>query len=197
MNLYYKLGSNLYVNITNLCSCDCLFCIRSTKNGVGSADNLWLEREPTLDELKEAFAIQINQNEVNEIVFCGFGEPLERAEVAVNLARYIKQVVSIPVRLNTNGLVKLINPDFDICKLSIFDKISVSLNADTSKEYVNITRSRFGEESFDVMLDFAKSVHEFTKVQFTIVETLEHKRQKKCRQIAEGLNIPLYVRSIM
>ena len=55
MTLYYRLGANLYVNVTNLCSCDCVFCIRGGTDGVGSADSLWLEREPTIWELKESF----------------------------------------------------------------------------------------------------------------------------------------------
>ena len=199
MTLYYRLGSNLYVNVTNLCPCDCAFCIRGHTDGVGSADSLWLEREPTLDELKHAFDFKIkHDNEpINEIVFCGFGEPLERAEVVCSLANYFKSALNHPIRLNTNGLVKLINPDFEISRLSVFDSISVSLNADTKEEYFRVTRPRFGIESFDYMLDFAKTALNYAKVQFTIVETLDKERQKNCRQIADSLGIPLVVRSMM
>ena len=199
MTLYYRLGSNLYVNVTNLCPCDCVFCIRGHTDGVGTADSLWLEREPTALELMEAFDRKmIQDNEpINEIVFCGFGEPLERADVVVELAEFIKSKCSHPIRLNTNGLVKLINSDFDINRLAVFDIISVSLNADTKEEYLRVTRPSFGIESFDAMLSFAKEVQGFTKVQFTIVETLDKENQKKCREIADKMGIPLIIRSMM
>ena len=199
MTLYYRLGSNLYVNVTNLCPCDCVFCIRGHVAGVGSAQSLWLEREPTIEELKEAFELRVSQDTqpINEIVFCGFGEPLERADVVVALAEFIKSKCNHPIRLNTNGLVKLINPDFEIKKLSVFDIISVSLNADTKEEYLRVTRPRFGIESFDVMLGFAKAAKNYSKVQFTIVETLDEENQKKCREIAGKMGIPLIIRSMM
>ena len=199
MTLYYRLGANLYVNVTNLCPCDCVFCIRSDTDGVGTADSLWLEREPTIDELKEAYDQWMvpDDEPINEVVFCGFGEPLERAEVVCELAGYIKSKCRHPVRLNTNGLVKLINPDFDIKKLSVFDMISVSLNADTKEEYLRLTRPRFGIESFDVMLGFAKEMLNHTGVRFTVVETLDDERQKKCRLMAEKMGIPLVIRGMM
>ena len=199
MTLYYRLGANLYINVTNLCPCDCVFCIRGHTSSVGSAENLWLEREPTLDELKERFdqRLETDIEPINEIVFCGFGEPLERAEDVCELAGYVKSICKYPLRLNTNGLVKLINPEFDIQKLSVFDVISVSLNADTKEEYLRVTRPRFGIESFDVMLDFAKRTKHFTKVQLTIVETLDSERQKRCREIADKVGIPLIVRGMM
>ena len=199
MTLYYRLGSNLYVNVTNLCPCDCVFCIRGRAAGVGSAGSLWLAHEPAISELKDAFDLKMKQDRepVDEIVFCGFGEPLERAEVVCELTGHIKSKCSRPIRLNTNGLVGLIDPDFDIKKLSDFDLISVSLNADTKEEYLRVTRPRFGIGSFDAMLDFARAAKNYTKVQFTIVDTLEKERQKKCRIIADEMGVPLIIRSMM
>ena len=199
MNLYYRLGFNLYVNVTNLCPCDCVFCIRGHSAGVGTAKSLWLEREPTSDELKEAFdqVIKPGGEPINEIVFCGFGEPLERAEVVCELAKYIKSKCNRPIRLNTNGLVQLINPGFDLKHLSVFDMVSVSLNAESAEEYLRVTRPRFGIESFEAMLSFARDVKSYSKVQFTIVETLHEESQKKCRNIADKMGIPLIIRSMM
>ena len=198
MTLYYRLGPNLYVNVTNLCPCDCVFCIRGRMDGVGTAESLWLIREPTINELVEAYdqSLQQDNEPIDEIVFCGFGEPLERADVVCELAGYIKSRSYHPVRLNTNGLVKLMNPDFDIKKLSVFDLISISLNADTKEEYLRVTRPRFGIESFDAMLGFAGEMQNHTKVQFTIIETLDTWRQKNCRDIADKMGIPLKIRSL-
>ena len=199
MNYYYRLGSNLYVNITNLCHCDCLFCIRGRTNSVGDAESLWLSHEPSLQELMDAFDNRKKEHKeaIGEVVFCGYGEPLERADVACLLARHIKNSFSHPIRLNTNGLVGLIEPSFELGRLSVFDRVSISLNADTSEEYLRITRPSFGQGSFEAMLEFAKTVSEITNVQFTVVETLEPLRQKRCEGIAEKLGIPLVVRSLM
>ena len=197
MTLYYRLGSNLYVNVTNLCQCDCVFCVRGRSQVVGDADSLWLPHEPSLEELKQGFIARRDLDEVKEIVFCGYGEPLERAELVVDLAKHIRFCTKKPLRLNTNGLVGLINPGFDIRKLELFDTISVSLNAATKEDYVEVTRPVFGENSFDGMLGFAKTMNGYTKVQFTIVETLPKIQQKKCRIVAKGLNIPLIIRTLM
>ena len=174
-----------------------MFCIRGHSQGVGDADSLWLPHEPTLYELTQAFDARPDLHEVSEIVFCGYGEPLERAELVVALAQHIRMRSNKPLRLNTNGLVGLIEPGFDTKKLKLFDTISVSLNADTKKGYVEVTRPVFGEKSFDEMLEFAKKMNKLTKVQFTIVETLPKESQAGCQRIADEMNIPLLVRTMM
>ena len=199
MNLYYRLGANLYVNVTNMCHCDCTFCIRGRTESVGDAESLWLSREPSLLELKDGFVNRKPEHRdgIREIVFCGFGEPLERAELACDLADFIKSMSTSPLRLNTNGLVQLIEPGFDIRRLSVFDTISISLNADTKEEYLSVTRPAFGIESFDAMLGFAKAAKDLANVQFTIVETLEPSRHENCMKLASELGIPLIVRNLM
>ena len=64
MTITYELGDSLYVNITNRCSNDCSFCVRNEHNGVNGKDNLWLEREPTVDEIKAA----ITKKEIKEYI---------------------------------------------------------------------------------------------------------------------------------
>ena len=193
--IFYKLGSKLYVNITNKCQCNCVFCIRNLTDGIGSARTLWLSKEPTLDEMKSAFDSQHDLTDFDEVVFCGYGEPLERADEVVRLAHYLKEKSSLPLRLNTNGLVRLINQDFDVNKLAIFDRISVSLNADDAKEYLRITRPSFGIGSFDEMLSFAEAVKGFSSVTLSVVEGLTPERIENCRTIAKRMNVPLRVRN--
>ena len=55
MTLVYEVGDGLYVNLTNRCPCACTFCLRQSGDSVGGADSLWLEREPTLEEVMAAF----------------------------------------------------------------------------------------------------------------------------------------------
>ena len=51
-DILYTYKNQIYANITNRCDCSCRFCIRSHKDSVGEADNLWHKSEPTLEEIK-------------------------------------------------------------------------------------------------------------------------------------------------
>lgn len=193
MNIFYRAGDRLFVNITNACPCDCIFCIRKISDGYGDADSLWLEREPTLDEIKAAFDARRDLDEIREIVFCGFGEPMEREEDVILLAKYFKKTGK-KIRINTNGLVRLIHPGFDIAKLSEVDSVSISLNADTAEEYLRVTRPRFGAAAYEEMLSFAAAAKNYTQAAFTIVGILEPHRAENCRKIAENLGVHFRIR---
>ena len=80
-NFVYRYGDNLYVNLTNRCCNDCVFCIRNNGDGIGDSGDLWLSREPSADEVIEGIK---KHGEFNELVFCGYGEPTYR-EVSVSL----------------------------------------------------------------------------------------------------------------
>jgi len=194
MTIFYKLGNKLYVNLTNRCSCACIFCIRKSGDGVGSAETLWLPREPTADEVNEAFD-GVNLDGMDEIVFCGYGEPMERADLVISTCEYIKSKCNLPVRLNTNGLARLINPDFDIEKLKIFDGVSISLNAADEDEYLRVTKPKFGLAAFSAMLEFAAEAKKYTSVAFTVVDVIGEEQIIKSRKLAESLNIPLRIRN--
>jgi len=197
MSIFYRLGNKLYINITNDCPCACVFCIRNQTNSVGDAENLWLAHEPAVNEIKYAFDIRQDLGEVDEIVFCGYGEPMMRADTVVAVSAYIKTKVNLPVRINTNGLVKLIDPSFEVSRLKIIDSISVSLNADDADEYFRLVNPTFGIQSYDALLDFIKEVKEFTAVTLTVLEDLAPNRIENCRQLAHELGVPLRVRSYM
>jgi TatD family-associated radical SAM protein len=119
---------------------------------------------------------------------------MERADVVIAVCEYIKLKCKLPVRLNTNGLVKLIEPGFEMKRLEIFDSISVSLNAADEAEYLRVTKPRFGAEAYAAMLGFAREAKKYTEVQFTVVSIIAEEDVKKCRELAAGMNIPLRVR---
>lgn len=48
-DILYTYKNQVYANITNRCDCSCVFCIRTHKDSLGEADNLWFKKEPTLD----------------------------------------------------------------------------------------------------------------------------------------------------
>ncbi len=195
MTIFYKFEGKMYINITNGCPCRCVFCIRDNGDTISDNDSLWLEHEPSFEEITAAFDA-FDKTGMTDAVFCGYGEPTIRADMIVRVAEYIKANSSMKIRLNTNGLVKLIHPDFDIKRFSgVIDSVSISLNAPDAKRYNEVTRPSFGEKSFDVMLDFAKEMKSVcSSVGFTVVDVITPEEIEACRKLSESLGIPLRVR---
>ena len=65
----YTYGDKLYLNITNKCRLDCAFCIRKKKQGLGDADSLWLEEEPSCAQILELVR-ERGPEKFSQIVFC-------------------------------------------------------------------------------------------------------------------------------
>ena len=101
-------GKNVYVNITNRCPCRCEFCIRNFTDHLGGTDSLWLDREPTVEEVIALLQAE-DLSPYSEAVFCGYGEPTERLDEMLAIARWIKANTPLRVRVNTNGLSDLIH----------------------------------------------------------------------------------------
>ncbi len=98
--IYYEAHKNLYINLTNRCSADCVFCIRNFADGVYGYD-LRLSREPTTEEVIGALE-GLDLSKYREIVFTGLGEPTIRFDVVLAVTRWLKSR-NIRVRLDTNG----------------------------------------------------------------------------------------------
>ena len=175
MTILYKVHNNLYVNLTNKCPCSCTFCLRQTMDHVG--DSLWLTREPEYEEIIADFA-NFNVDAFDELVFCGFGEPTERIDILLQVARYFKETYHKPIRINTNGLGNLVNcrdiaPDFK----GLIDTVSISLNTPNADRYHELVRSRFGDQSFQAMLDFAKECTQY--VPHVVMTTVDTKKKSR------------------
>ena len=157
MEILYKVHNNLYVNLTNKCPCACTFCLRQNMDHVGESKSLWLEREPSAEEVIAEF-VKFDMSRFNEVVFCGFGEPTEAFEVLKKVAAFVKETYHMPIRLNTNGLGNLVNGrDITSEMEGLIDTVSISLNTPNADRYHELVRSKFGDKSFDAMLDFARS----------------------------------------
>lgn len=196
MTIFYKFDGKMYINITNGCPCDCVFCIRKNGDSIEDNDSLWLEREPSFEEICAAFE-RFDKTGITEAVFCGYGEPAVRADMLIKTAEYIKSNSKMRVRVNTNGLVRLINKDFNIERFKgVIDSFSISLNAPNAKRYNEVTRPSFGEKSFDEMLSFARDVKALgIKTSFTVVDIISPDEVKECEKLADKLGIPLRVRA--
>lgn len=195
MTLLYPIRNSLYVNITNLCCCKCVFCIRNITDSVGGSDSLWLDHEPTMDELKEELE-KFDLDDYEEVVFCGYGEPLMRINEVVEFAKYIKSKKDIKTRVNTNGLADLIHKKKTAVLLKdAIDSVSISLNAPNEEVYLKVTQPSFGIKSFDAMLQFAKDCKACLKeVCFSVVDEISDKEIQESQELADSLGIPLRVR---
>ena len=186
----------LYINLTNKCNCDCVFCLRQKKS-MAENSSLWLKTEPTADEVKSELDA-VDWKNISEVVFCGFGEPTLRLAELLELLRYVKKIrPEIPTRLNTNGLGELehgrnISADFE----NILDTVSISLNAATAEKYFKITRAKFGIKSYEAMLTFAEHMKKFVpNVVLTIVDKVTPPEEiEQCKKICAERNLTLRVR---
>lgn len=197
MEILYKVHNNLYVNLTNRCPCACTFCLRQTMDRIGESDRLWLEREPSADEVIREFD-RFDMTRFGEVVFCGFGEPTEALDVLLAVAKYVKEELHKPVRINTNGLGSLIHGRDIAPELAgLADTVSISLNTPDAKRYHELVRSRFGDQSFQAMLDFAKSCVKYvpTVVMTTVDTTLTKEEEDRCRRICEEIGAAYRIRA--
>lgn len=160
------------------------------------SDSLWLEHEPSYEEVIDAFK-NVNVDDYDEIVFCGFGEPTERFDILVKVAKYIKETYNKPIRLNTNGQGNLINKRNIESELEgIVDTISISLNTPDAKKYQEIVRSEFKDEAFPAMLDFVKEAKKYVPsvILSTVDTTLTKDEEAQCQKICDDLGVTYRIR---
>ena len=195
MNVAYEFEGSLYVNLTNRCTNKCKFCIRFTPSGVDGID-LWLLHEPSIDEIKEAL-IKADYKKYDQIVFCGYGEPMLRWEEVVEAAKFIRETSSAKIRINTNGHAnRAAGKDITPCLEGLVDVISISLNAKNAKEYHEICVCDYGEDGFYEMLDFAKKAKKYVpEVVLSVVDTIRKEDIEACRKIAEETGVTYRVRA--
>ena len=198
MVITYPVKSGLYVNLTNRCPCACVFCLRQNAPGIFGSDSLWLDREPTVDEIIASIESR-NLDDFTELVFCGYGEPTERLDDLLAVARHVKSIrPGMHVRVNTNGLSDLIHGEPTAVKLKgLVDTVSISLNTPDPEEYLKMCRPKFGFESWQAMLDFAKNCRDYVpNVVMTIVgePVTTPEVQEKCKAITDSLGVRLRIR---
>lgn len=195
MTITYTHENNLYVNVTNKCSNLCVFCIRNSHDTIDDGGNLWLEREPTREEILKDILDQ-DLKGFHELVFCGFGEPTYRLEDILWVAKEVKKDFPILIRINTNGHANLIHGR-DVTPLfqGAIDIVSISLNAKNAQWYNELCRSEFGLKAFDGLLEFAQKVKPYVKtVVLTVVDIMSKPDIEECRKIAQGIGVEFRIR---
>lgn len=155
-NLVYLLDGKVYINLTNSCTNDCVFCIRSIKDDVVGA-NLFLNTENVKAEDVITQLEAMHDKLSSEIIFCGYGEPMLKLEIIKQVAKYIKEKYPNTIlRVNTNGHANLVYKRNVLPELKgLIDKFSVSLNGENEEVYNRISQPNF-KGAYQTVKDFIR-----------------------------------------
>ncbi|HTP65033.1 MAG TPA: TatD family hydrolase [Geobacteraceae bacterium] len=148
----YRIRNSLYLNITNRCSNRCSFCAKFSDFTV-KGHYLRLDHEPLFAEVMAAIA---EHRGYDEVVFCGYGEPLLRLDLVTEVARELKKN-GMKVRINTDGQANLVHGRNIVPELAgLVDCVSVSLNAADAETYARLCNSPFGAKAWTGIREFIR-----------------------------------------
>ncbi|MEO5356689.1 MAG: YchF/TatD family DNA exonuclease [Nitrospirae bacterium YQR-1] len=187
----YQIRDSLYLNMTNSCTNHCTFC-RRTVNATVKGHNLSLEHDPSAEELVCAMG---DPAKFDEVVFCGYGEPLLKLENVKTVARYIKDRGG-RVRINTNGLGNIIHKRNIVVELSgLVDRISISLNAQDEETYNRLCVPSV-ENAYEGVLDFIRQAKKHIPDVTVSVVDAPGTDVARCREIARELGVNFRLRHL-
>lgn len=160
-NLAYILENKIYINLTNLCTNACVFCIKNLKDDVeGRKLFLSSEQHTASDVIEQVKKLVEQMPEVKEIIFCGYGEPTIKIDILLEVAKFIKNNYNgIKLRINTNGHANLIHKRDIVPEIKGFiDSVSISLNAHNVKLYEELSQPHVdAKKAYQALQDFAKA----------------------------------------
>jgi TatD family-associated radical SAM protein len=192
----YWIDNTLYLNITNMCSNSCYFCLRRFKQGVGGF-NLKLSGDPPVAKITTELSEVLYTRSWDSLVFCGFGEPTERLDVLLEVARWIKLHYGrqMQIRLDTNGHGYSLNTGINLVnelKIAGVNKVCVSLNAGDKETYMEICKPTI-PNAYEVVLDFICKAKLVLDVEVTAVR-LPEVDLAKVQAVADNLGVKFKVR---
>lgn len=187
----YEHAGKLYINLTNQCTNACTFCLRNHTDGI-DGQPLWLQKEPSAKEVIEKLT---GLNRYEEVVFCGFGEPIIKLDEIKEVAAYVKEKGK-KTRINTNGHGNAYHGRNIAPELKgLIDTVSVSLNASSAEHYDALCQSVYGKDAYAHLLDFAKScVEAGIHTVLSVVDVVDEEEIEASRKIAESVGATLRVR---
>ena len=186
----YKIRNSLYLNITNRCSNRCSFCAKFDDFTV-KGHNLLLDREPTFEEV---MAVVGQPSDFDEVVFCGYGEPLIRLDLVKQVAGELKRR-GFRIRINTDGQANLVHGRDILPELAgLVDTVSVSLNAPDAATYSRLCNTPYGEAGFSGVCDFIRSAAAHIPQVIASAVTVPGVDIEACRVLAESLGAEFRVR---
>ena len=189
-NLVYLLEGKIYINLTNSCTNNCVFCIRSIKDDVVGT-NLFLNTENVKaeDVIEQLNAMKDKLS--SEIIFCGYGEPMLKLSVIKEVAKYIKEnYPNTILRINTNGHANIVYKRNVLPELKgLIDKFSVSLNGENEEVYNELSQPNIDNAYESVKEFIAEAVKEGFDTTATIVTGYKNYKidMQKCIEITKEL----------
>jgi TatD DNase family protein len=181
----YRIRNSLYLNITNRCSNRCSFCAKFDDFTV-KGHYLQLDHEPGFTEVMAAIGEHHNYEEV---VFCGYGEPLLRLDLLKEVARELK-IRGVPVRINTDGQANLVYGRNILPELAgLVDCVSVSLNASDAATYAGLCNTPFGDQGFEGVCQFLKEAKIYIPRVVASAVTVPGLDIAAVRRLAESLGV--------
>ncbi len=189
----YPIRRSLYLNLTDRCTNRCAFCAKN-RSPVVKGHDLGLEREPTRDEVLAAVDARGGPGAWDEVVFCGFGEPLLRLDDVLALARELRRRGARRLRVNTDGLASLVHGRDVVAELAgTVDAVSVSLNAPDAATYDRLCRPGV-DGAYDAVVAFLRAAAgRIPEVTATVV-AVPGLDVDACRRLAESLGVGFRVR---
>jgi len=174
--------------------------LRNDKSDV-CGQTLWLDDEnSTSKDVIEQFKNTIISMDKpsDEVIFCGYGEPMLKFDVLKEVAQYIKSnYPNIKIRVNTNGHANFVYKRNLVPELKgLVDEFSVSLNGEDKKEYDEYSNPKF-DEAYEEMKKFIKACSaENISVVASVVEGFKgrHLNLEKCESCAKDLGAKFRVR---
>ncbi|HET6421510.1 MAG TPA: TatD family hydrolase, partial [Geobacteraceae bacterium] len=186
----YKIRNSLYLNITNRCSNRCSFCAKFSDFTV-KGHYLRLDHEPSFDEVMTAVG---DVSGYDEIVFCGYGEPMLRLDLVMEVAAELKKKGS-RVRINTDGQANMVYERNVLPELQgLVDCISVSLNAADADTYDRLCRSPFGSRGFQGVCAFLQEAKKYIPEVVASAVTVPGLDIEAVRRLAQSLGVEFRVR---
>jgi GTP 3',8-cyclase len=190
----YHGKGNIYLNVTNRCTCACTFCLREFTDEVYGYP-LLLDHEPSVEQITQALELEFLEGPADEVVFCGLGEPTLCLPEVLAVTDWLR-LRRIPARLNTNGLGQLANPDVEVVPALVaagLCGVSVSLNAADPETYDQLCRPIYAK-AFRAVLAFTRDC--IAAGLATTVTVVDHPDVdvEACAALAEGLGAAFRVR---
>jgi TatD DNase family protein len=186
----YRIRNSLYLNITNRCSNRCTFCAKFRDFNV-KGHQLKLDHEPDFAEVVAAIG---DPTGYEEVVFCGYGEPLLRLDLIKQVASWLKER-GIQVRINSDGQANLVHQRNILPELEgLIDEISISLNAPNNSDYQRICQSCFGEQGYVALKEFIREAPRYIPKVVASAVTVPGIDIAACEQLATELGVEFRTR---
>ena len=203
----YRFKNALYINLTNRCPNACVFCLKNPFAMQFEGYNLNLSgAEPGARQVLEEIYAGIKEKPVEEVVFCGYGEPTMRLDVLLEVSAALKQKIAagelpaFKIRLNTVGLANIVHGrdvTGDLAK--VIDSINISINSPGKKEWLAQVRPapQYADKGYESVLDFIRlSAQKINDITISIVDE-QGADAKKAEELALSLGAKFRVRKFI